>query len=93
MKRIFSLVMALALMSTIIFVPTAADAAAYGDLTYKNNGYYIEITGCNKTATSVDIPAEIDGLPVTYIGYQAFYNCKSLTEITIPNSVTSISCC
>ena len=29
-------------------------------------------------------------VPVTSIGYKAFYNCTSLTSVTIPNSVTSI---
>ena len=29
-------------------------------------------------------------VPVTSIGYKAFYNCSSLTSITIPNRVTSI---
>lgn len=28
--------------------------------------------------------------PVTSIRYHAFYECKSLTEVTIPNSVTTI---
>ena len=28
--------------------------------------------------------------PVTIIGFYAFYNCYSLTSVTIPNSVTSI---
>lgn len=90
MKRILSLVLTMAIMSTIIFVPTVVSAETYGDLTYKNNGYYIEITGCNKSATSVDIPAEIEGLPVTSIENFAFRDCTSLINVTIPDSITSI---
>ena len=36
------------------------------------------------------IPATYNGLPVTEIGDKAFFECSSLTSITIPNSVTSI---
>ncbi len=36
------------------------------------------------------IPATIDGLPVTSIGDEAFYDCYNLTTVTIPDSVTSI---
>ena len=62
----------------------------YESLTYKNYGDYIEISGCNASATSVEIPSEIDGVPVTSIGYGAFHLCSGLTSINIPNSVTSI---
>ena len=74
------------------FVPNMiyAEELRYGDLTYHKYDDHIEITGCNRNVTSVDIPAEIDGLPVTEIGESAFEWCDSLTNVTIPSSVTSI---
>ena len=44
------------------------------------------------TATDRDIiiAEEFDGVPVTVIGGRAFENCKKLTSITIPDTVTSI---
>ncbi|MBE6845228.1 MAG: hypothetical protein E7508_05885 [Ruminococcus sp.] len=64
----------------------------YDKIDEDNDGIYdyIEITGCNQEATEVEIPAEIDGLPVKSIGYSAFYECTSLKSIAIPDSVTSI---
>ena len=62
----------------------------YEHLTYKNYGDYIEISGCDELATYVIIPSEIDGVPVTGIGNSAFYYCKGLISVTIPDSVTSI---
>ena len=70
----------------------------YDLLTYKNYGDYIEISECVSSATSVEIPSEIDGVPVTRIGVRAFFLCGSLTSITLPNNITRIgeyafSCC
>ena len=48
------------------------------------------ITKYKGTAKEVVIPSEIDGKPVTSIGFSAFKSCTALTSITIPNSVTSI---
>lgn len=69
----------------------------YKELTYRNYGDHIKITGCDNSATEVVIPAEIDGLPVKIIGgyefvdgYYGFSWHENLTSITIPDSVTSI---
>ena len=61
-----------------------------GDLVYENYGDHVVITSCDSSAVSVEIPAEIDGVPVTSIGDAAFYFCSRLTSIAIPDSVTSI---
>ncbi|MBQ3565772.1 MAG: leucine-rich repeat protein, partial [Oscillospiraceae bacterium] len=68
----------------------------YGDYLYyekydsDDDGVYdfIEIIDCDKTATSVHIPAEIEGLPVKYISSNAFYECTELAEITADEEVT-----
>ena len=62
----------------------------YDVLKYKNYGDHIEISDCYRLATSVEIPSEISGVPVTSIGGWAFEHCSKLTSITIPDSITRI---
>ncbi|MBC3887857.1 leucine-rich repeat protein [Acetobacterium paludosum] len=47
------------------------------------------ITGMNGYASSIEIPAVIDGVPITAIGDNAFDE-TGLTDLTVPNTVTSI---
>ena len=66
----------------------SAEEGTYGNLSYDvTNAGEIEITGCDMNVASVEIPAEIDGKRVTSIGDNAFRDCTSLTEITIPDSI------
>jgi hypothetical protein len=71
----------------LLTLPAAVQAQDY---TYTTNNGAITITGYTGSGGAVDIPGTITGLPVTSIGYEAFYYCTSLTSVTIPNSVTSI---
>ena len=51
---------------------------------------HVEITDYKGMASSLEIPAQIEGLPVTAIGDKAFEYCWSLEEVILPNSVTDI---
>ena len=50
----------------------------------------ITIAGYSGTSTKIVIPKTINGHRVTSIGEYAFYYCRNLTSIEIPDSVTSI---
>lgn len=94
MKKIFSLILSLAMLLTItsgLNLTAYADSSQYGNIYYeeKEDGT-IEITGCTSSATSINIPSTIVGKAVTSIRNCAFYGCKSLTSVTIGNNVTSI---
>jgi hypothetical protein len=55
--------------------------------------YYGKFTS-STTNTTYCIPTSLKEVVITgssYISYGAFYNCKNLTAVTIPSSVTSIS--
>jgi hypothetical protein len=81
----------LLLLLLLIFPPVVQ-----AQFNYTNNGdATATITGYTGPGGDVSIPSTINGLSVTSIGYEAFYNGYAnlpyrLTSITIPDSVTSI---
>ncbi|OON95065.1 MAG: hypothetical protein ATN31_00125 [Candidatus Epulonipiscioides saccharophilum] len=48
------------------------------------------VTSAEPTVTVANIPAQIEGVAVTTIGKQAFYQCASLTSVILPDSVTTL---
>lgn len=51
---------------------------------------YVTITGYRGTDTTVEIPSQIEGLPVVYIGDRAFEKRKAVNTVIIPDSVVDI---
>ena len=68
----------------------AEDGTLANGLHYRINDGVAIIDGYTGSEASIEIPSEIDGYPVTEIGWSAFSGCTSLTSVTIPYSVTRI---
>lgn len=49
-----------------------------------------KITDYTGEATDLTLPTELDGHAVTAIGDEAFYQCATLTSVTIPEGITSL---
>lgn len=89
-KRCIILLLVLVLVFGLLPGTVWADEYRYGDFLYRRIRYQVTITGYTGDAAEVVIPAEIEGVPVTSIGGDAFENCSGLTSIVLPEGVTSI---
>lgn len=81
------------LMCFVILLLSASvvSAAKSGGYTYTTSGGKATITDVDTSiAGDVVIPSSLGGCPVTAIADNAFFLCKSITEVIIPDTVTSI---
>jgi Flp pilus assembly protein protease CpaA len=74
----------------LLWLLLALPAVVQAQFTYTTNNNQITITGAFGQGGPLIIPDTIDGLPVTAIGREAFYDYSGISSVTIPNSVTSI---
>lgn len=72
--------------------PTPSTPVVDPGLVFEKNadGQGYTVTFYTGSATTLAIPAQYEGLPVTAIAEGAFYENETLMSVTIPNSVTSI---
>jgi hypothetical protein len=85
--KVNQFVAVLEVAAMLMFIPTTLEA---GDYTFTTNNDTITITKYSGTASNVAIPNAIGVLPVTGIGDYAFSSCGTITNVTIPNSVSNI---
>lgn len=94
MRKLLSFVLVFAFIAGIcISAPVNANAAGVEDLTFEINeeGTMYQVKSCNKGASGeLVIPSSYNDLPVTRIASNAFYDCASLTAVTIPDGITRI---
>ncbi len=100
-RRIIALTAALCLLCTGMEMPAAdfrnteltaaaaSDKLTSGSLTYTIEDGCVAISGFDGSTATLEIPAEIDGMPVVKIGATAFYGSE-LTSVVIPEGVTTI---
>lgn len=90
MKKRFLLLLLICISILAIGTVSVSAETTEDGIYYSVNDDEITITGCDETITDLVIPAEIDGIPVTKIGGDAFSDHDAMTSVTIPDSVTSI---
>ena len=105
MKRLITGVWMIGMLAMMPAVPEIAQqmpvyaeeeyvSATSGILEYNKYDSYIEITGCTEMpAGELQIPAELENLPVRQIADYAFSGCETLTSVVIPDSVEYIGSC
>ena len=82
----------------LMLIPFAAQAEASEPAPIQSGNYsYIlledgtaEIVDYSGDEEILEIPSELDGYAVTSVGNEAFSDCRSLTTVSIPDSVTAI---
>ena len=91
MKKKILLTLMVITIGLILFGTISVSAETEGIYTYTVSNGEATITDCDTSASGeILIPDTLGGYPVTNIGSRAFYNCGSLTSITIPDSTTNI---
>lgn len=79
-----------ALLGLLLLSASPAAQAQFGYMTNVNNTNTVTITNYSGHGGAVTIPTTINGLTVTAIGTDAFYDIPSVASVLMPNTVSNI---
>lgn len=90
LKKFTAVILSVIFVLSQFSVMSTFAATPESDFSYEEIDGNIRITGYLGESANLDIPSTIDGKTVTAIGNHAFFDRRSITEITIPSTVTYI---
>ena len=93
MKKLLSfLIIFLILCSFFAFNTSAEESRVTVDgITYTIMSDHAILYECDRNLEGeITVPSEVEGKPLTVIGVVGFSNCKKITKINLPNTITSI---
>lgn len=98
MKKLISIMLVMSLLLSACFITNVSAEGSeviVDGIKYTEYGTYCALTKYGQTRTTdIVIPKEVDfngkRLPVVQIDISAFSDCRSITSVTIPDSITSI---
>ncbi len=74
-----------------LFIKAGAAEESFLTFTKADDGLSYIVSACDKTASGhITVPSTYDGLPVTEIGYKAFFACHDITSIEICDGIKII---
>lgn len=106
MKKLRTVLLYILALCTLCFVAASLSACFEDPNAYSEDGIQYRkmkktidgtqidcylVTGCDADTTRLNIPAEINGLPVADISSTAFQNNSTLKEVTLPDTITGTS--
>lgn len=80
---------ALIIPSNTAFAADSGSASGFA-LKYEIKDKQVTVTGCTGKTTALNIPAEIEGLPVTSVAENAFAGNGDITSCVLPDSIKSV---
>lgn len=90
MKRNVSVVISAAVLAFQPCCNISYAAEADFALKYEIIDEQVSVTGCTGSVSTLSIPSEIDGLPVTSVADDAFAGNEDIISCTIPDSVKTV---
>lgn len=91
MKKFFTVLLTIAVLTVTCITPFAASAATSGDFEYTVVSGYARIDSYTGSAVNVVIPETLGGYAVKVIAHSAFKDNTVIETVVFPNSLTEIA--